>query len=124
MALTDEELDKLFRHPFFKPHFLKLNADILQIEPDVPISNEQLEMIIKVMRAIIFNTASDLKIAYKKMSEEALASFGHILPPQDEQLSKVIWRTYDIGVQNGIVDYANSLIEALEKTLSETKEEE
>ena len=111
---SDELFNSLLRHKFFKPHQLTINADALNVSLNQEVPGKYLEVFLALARSIIFETASNYKLLTQEIEKDFENNLSE-LPPEMHQLAKLLYKTYAIGLQNGTIDYANSLIETLEQ---------
>lgn len=105
--MTDEEYEKLISHKFFKPEQLILNSDKLQK------NTTTMQVMAKEMRRVVFQTAQLYKDDLKNIEKDQSESLCQDILPNNN-LIKLLLKIYTLGLQNGAVGYANSLIKAIE----------
>lgn len=107
--MTNEEYEQLISHRFFKPQQLLLNSDKYQ-----SLDSDEQE-ISKGIRELVFKTAQLYKNELGKIEKEQLETLSQNLSSEDrDNVTKLMVKLYTLGLQNGAVSYANSLIQAIE----------
>jgi len=115
----DDDLTQMFEELFSKPPFranpIVLNSDALDLrEPQV--SQQDFKILNSHFKKLIFDAAQIAKETSQSTAKALLENAGDDLDADLRPLLHLIFRAYSCGRVNGTVDFANTLIRAMENT--------